>query len=396
MIPSLHRRRARSRFEVEALESRYVLDATLGAVAPIFLSFRADVQRPTPADFQISFQTGLEAPSRSVGSPGSLSPIESVGSIGLSLEPPALFLPAHTIGDVLTGGIFSPSDLIAETDIDIRVNFGNPFNSFNSFDAPRGISALAVLSYSTGLETPTRSVGSAGSLSPIEESVTSIGLSLESPASPSTHMNGSAPGLEQQPTSPASATNAIRSEEAATPLGSSRSDAAAVAASAAARRTDSVVAAGLPVDRRLDRPTPTAFATNLEIDAVRREIDPNRPLPSPAELTAPRFNGPAEPPASIESTSQRPPTEQARDAVFAGLFVDGFAPQLLDHAFRALKSVETNLDSTGGTGWYRTALGCWVVAAVLAYEAARQTQASNARTLRYATTASLEEPEDER
>jgi hypothetical protein len=381
MIPSPVRRRVATRLNVEALESRCVLDATLAAAAPVLGPPRVDVPRADIPRFEVPRAVSVVIEIDSFDSFGPAS------SPSRSLDAPT---PQGLIFNQVVSTVF---------EIDFGVDHSddrNPGLELLDVMAP----SFVEISYQTGLVSPSRPLGSPGASSPIESGV-AIGPFLESPNSfPPTRTtpNGNTPGLEQQSTSPSAAGNAIRSEEAAVPVGSSRTDSAAVAASAAARRTDAVVAAGLPVDRRSDRPTPTAFATNLEIDALRPDIDPNRPLPSPAELTAPRFIGPAEPQESTGSADSmllRAPIQQARDAVFAGLFVDGFAPELFDHAFRALKSVETNLESASGSGWYRMALGCWVVAAVLGYEAARQTQTATARSLRYVS-ASLKEPEDER
>ena len=93
----------------------------------------------------------------------------------------------------------------------------------------------------------------------------------------------------------------------------------------------------------------------------------------------------ANPQIDLDSNSLRSPIESVRDALFGGLFVDGFAPHLLDQAFQALKTVESNLEAPNASGWYRIAIGCWVVAAALAYEASRQTQDSMGRSLRYAS-----------
>ena len=199
-----------------------------------------------------------------------------------------------------------------------------------------------------------------------------------------------------------SATNAARSEEAAASVNSNLSEAAVAGASIAARRTSPFAAAAPPADRRVDRPVPTAFATSLAADAVRptdaNVHDLGRPTVTTGDLSTPRNPvPPADPQGTVDSTSQSPPVDQAQNAVFSRLFVDGFAPRLLDHAFQALKSVESNLETPDGSRWYRLALGCWVVAAALAYEAGRQTQNSTARALRFAS-ASLREPdpEDER
>jgi hypothetical protein len=348
------RRRALSRLDVEALESRYALDATqaltsLVVVGPDLRPERVDVDidfnRVAPARFESAALIQETTFSR---------PVEDLASPAVSLDAPTP-LPLSITG------------LTINVDLGIDPRIGT------RIDLPAASSLTDVPNH--------------GGPAPSEP------VPFELPSTRTlTSTNSSALEL--------SSSNAIRAEEAATPLSSSRSDTAATTASGAGRHADSVAASALPVDRRADRPVPTAFATFLAVDAVRPADgnlgDSSRPAPSPGDLTAPRFLGPlSDTQGGLDSTSQRLPLDQARDAVFAGLFVDGFAPQLLDQAFRALKSVETNLESADGSGWYRMALGCWVVAAVLTYEAARQSQISTARSLRYVN-ASLEELEDER
>ena len=347
----LRRRRALSPV-VEALESRYVLDAS----AVLFLA------PPSFGPSRLEFTAPIE--------------ITSVAPAHAPLIAP-LPVQASTPSQSAIAGL--PLSAVAGSLIDdvLRSESRGPFDSVRD-----QVTFFGVITFQSFTGSSSRSMGSS-----LEEAIL---IASANPAHSST--GSSAAGLE-----PSSATSAARSEEASETLASARSDAAVISAAAAARRTDSVVAAVLPATGRTDRPVPTAFATNLGADAVRHDDahvgDASRPLPTPANLTTPRLVPQADLQESVESTSQRPPIDQVRD-VFTGLLVDGFAPRLLDKAFQALKSVEANLEAPNGSGWYRLAIGCWIVAAALAYEAGRQTQNSTARALRYAC-ASLREPEPE-
>ncbi|HEX3313648.1 MAG TPA: hypothetical protein VHR72_02100, partial [Gemmataceae bacterium] len=323
MSRTLHRR-TRSRLDVEALESRYVLDASAALAALHFGPSRIDPTHVAPQQIDSNDSVVVQSMQVSFAANSDLA----------------------------------PARVAPQIEIDVfRLELRNPFNAVHE-------QFIEVITFQSFTGISSRPIGSSS-----EEA-----LSFASISPPHSTSIFNTPGLEQ---SSAQASEA-RSEEASAALASSQSDAAVAVASRTARRLDSIVVAAVPTDRRSDRPVPTAFATALAADAVRpadaHVPEASRPLSTPGDLTMPRIPvRPSDPEGPIDSTSQNPPVQQAQDAVFSGLFVDGFAPQMLDHAFRALKSVEAHLETPDGSRWYRLALGCWVVAAALAYEAGRQT-----------------------
>jgi hypothetical protein len=369
----LRRRRPSSRLVVEALETRYVMDASANLAVPLVEIAHPDAPRSAVTDLSIALSNSAsnQAPRDSflLDSASRQSVIPVFVSVPLTpeLSPTPLASPLNSPISAIAGE-FAFAEY-SNSRFETRGLFGDVHNDLISF-------SVTVQTFESISAIPNRS----GPVS--EESAEFLGSARSS-----------------NPLEQSAVTNALRSEEAPVSLNASRADGSAIAS---ARHTDSVVAAVLPTDHRTDRPGPTAFATALAADAVRAADgigDPNRPSPNPADLTTPRYApSPGNPQGDVDSTSLRPPIQSARDSLFAGLFVDGFAPRLLDHAFRALKTVETNLESPSGSNWYRIAIGCWVVAAALAYEASRQTRDSVARTLRYASTSldEFEEPEDER
>ena len=375
-------RRRNSSIFVESLESRYVLDSTLGLSLPILGSVQLDLLRST---WHITIAARPADSPRLPGN-GRRTAVREDQLVGGNSS--AVFVQT---GDRHPGRIRSvPNPAARPASIQIQplifIHYEMVLTSSGNSSAGSTDNDSA---YPSASAPPAASLPGTGSR----------GTGSSNSGTGSTDAN-TPPTTQPHETPATNPSNATHTETTTPPPANSRPEAIAAVATTTATRADGLASALAVNDRRVDRTTaPTAFATSLSTDAVRAtesRIDPNRPLPSPADLGLPL---PTEPSGEVrvdaDSTPAIQPVAQARDAVFANLFIDGFAPQLLDQAFRVLKSVEANFEAPDGAGWYRVALGCWVVAAAMAFEAARQTQTKNARSLRYAAT-SLREPEDER
>jgi hypothetical protein len=351
----VRRRRSGFRPGIEALESRYVLDASIGLTLPLL----------GPALVDTSNNAAAQA-------------------LSASLSSAALAALAHS-PDAPTSVLTEP---VVEIDV-IHVEVRDPFQGV----VRQQTYFIETITYETFVMAG-RSGGSTDSAPIFVEGPSPRGTVSQPHSSPET------PPVVPSTEAPAVA-HTSASENATLPpvVGRGNDSGAVIAANAAATaRSDSVAAAVVPADRRSDRAAPAAFATSLEIESARaaeRRADPDRAPRVPLGTTPSTVPAPASDADAAAAAFRGLATTPASDKDLPDMVVDGFAPSLVEHALRALHSAETKFDSADGSGWYRVALGCWAVAAALAYEAARRKPTLALQSLRYPGV-SLFDPEGER